>query len=137
MAREPLGDGLSVDREGYRLVELWSENRWDFDSRGNKTATAYYLRDPDGREFDVHAMRLDEDGNGIPAWEAGDFIFEAGDLAGVGTIAGCPVQCITPQSQMDCHVGYELPEKHRRDLERLYERFGVAYPEGIVFKGAG
>jgi lincosamide nucleotidyltransferase A/C/D/E len=53
--------------DGYALKELWSENRWVADSRGIKAPTAFVLRDAEGREFDAHAMRLDEQGNGIPA----------------------------------------------------------------------
>ena len=74
----------------------------------------------------MHAMRLDDQGNGIPAWEeAGGFIFKRQDLAGEGMIAGFAVKCLTPESQMLCHTGYELPDKQLRDLELLREKFGV------------
>ena len=119
-----------LNAEGYTTKILWEENRWDIDSGGKETATAFYLQAPDGREFDAHAMRLDDGGNGIPAWdEVEGFVFSKDDLAGVGTIAGFAVRCITPQSQMTCHAGYELPEKHLHDLERLNEKFGVPLPE--------
>lgn len=115
-----------LDNEGFELYELWSENQWAVDSYGNKTATAFVLQDPAGRQFDAHAMRLDEQGNGIPAWEAPDeFIFTKQNLSGVGTIEGVPVQCITPESQIACHVGYELPEVQNRDLVLLHEKFGL------------
>ena len=120
-----------LDWEGYGLEQLWSENRWDVDAQGVETATAFVLQDLQGRQFDVHAMRLDEQGNGIPAWEeAEDFVFTRQDLSGQGTIAGLAVQCITPESQVVCHTGYALPEKQARDLERLHEKFGVEYPSG-------
>jgi lincosamide nucleotidyltransferase A/C/D/E len=116
--------------EGYISKILWEENRWDFDSQGERTATAFYLQAPDGREFDTHALRIDQHGNGIPAWQAPeDFIFSKADLAGVGTINAFPVQCISAASQMKCHAGYELPQKHLRDLERLHERFDLPLPE--------
>ena len=44
-------------------------------------------------------------------------------------IAGFAVQCITPESQMLCHTGYELPDKQLRDLELLHIKFGVEYPD--------
>ncbi len=119
-----------LEREGYRLKELWSENRWDVDAQGVEIATAFVLQDAKGREVDVHAMRLDEQGNGIPAWEGEGLIFERQDLAGEGLIAGVAVRCITPEMQVACHTGYELPDAHRRDLELLHEKFGVAYPTG-------
>lgn len=115
--------------EGYRLKEIWSENRWVVNGDGIRTATAFVLNDSAGREFDAHAMRIDDQGNGIPTWEAGDFIFKKQDLAGQGVIAGFAVQCITPESQMVCHAGYELPEKQLCDLELLHEKFGVDYPD--------
>jgi lincosamide nucleotidyltransferase A/C/D/E len=122
--REHLG------RDGYRLKELWSENRWGVDAHGVETATAFVLQDSEGREFDAHAMRLDDRGNGIPAWEEAEgFIFKRQDLAGEGMIAGFAVQCLAPERQMLCHTGYELPDEQLRDLELLQEKFGVKYPD--------
>jgi lincosamide nucleotidyltransferase A/C/D/E len=119
-----------LNQEGWVLKELWSENRWAIDAHGNKTATAFVLQDLNEHEIDAHAMVLDDQGNGIPAWETaeGD-IFSRQDLAGVGLIAGCAVRCITPERQMLCHTGYELPEKQFSDLELLHEKFGVEYPD--------
>jgi len=122
----------SVD---YRLKELWSENRWAKDSEQNTIATAFVLHDLEGRELDVHAMNLDDRGNGIPAWDdAEDFIFKEQDLKGSGWINGVAVQCISPQSQMICHTGYALPDEQMRDLDLLHKKFGVVYPDGYLDK---
>jgi lincosamide nucleotidyltransferase A/C/D/E len=119
-----------LGRDGYSMKELWSENRWVKDAHETEIATAFVLHDSSGREFDVHAMRLDDGGNGIPAWEEAEgFIFNRQDLAGEGVIAGFAVQCITPKKQMLCHTGYELPDKQLLDLELLHEKFGVDYPD--------
>ena len=118
-----------MGRDGYGLKELWSENRWVIDGHGIKTATAFVLRDTEEHEFDAHAIRLDDQGNGVPAWrQAEGFIFKRQDLAGEGMIAGVPVKCITPEMQISCHMGYELPEKQWHDLKLLHEKFGVEYP---------
>jgi lincosamide nucleotidyltransferase A/C/D/E len=120
---------MLLGRDSYRLKELWSENRWTLDAHGRDIATAFVLRDSGGHELDVHAIRLDDRGNGVPTWEVSEgFIFRSQDLAGVGRITGFPVQCITPEMQMLCHTGYELPEKQLRDLELLHEKFGNEYP---------
>jgi len=111
--------------EGYGLKELWSENRWVLDAQGNETATAFVLHDSQGRELDVHAMWLDDEGNGIPAWEAEGFALTRQDLAGEGVIGGVVVRCLTPEMQLVCHMGYELPDKQLRDLALLHERFGI------------
>ncbi len=120
---------LLLGRDGYCLKEIWSENRWVVDAHGIETATAFVLQDSQGRELDAHAMRLDDRGDGIPAWEAGGFVFKRQDLAGEGVIAGVAVQCLTPEMQVLCHTGYELPDKQLCDLELLHEAFGVEYPE--------
>ena len=113
-------------QEGYRLREYWSENRWVVDAHGTEVPTAFFLQDAAGREVDVHAMRLDERGNGIPAW-ANDvgLVFKAVDLAGEGVIDGVAVRCLSPEMQMVCHTGYDLPDAQLRDVALLRERFGV------------
>lgn len=121
-----------LGRQGYTLKELWSENRWAIDAHEIKTATAFVLRDLDEHELDVHAMRFDEVGNGVPAWEKTEgFIFTQQDLAGVGMIAGFAVRCMSPENQMLCHTGYDLPDYQRCDLELLREKFGVELPEEL------
>ena len=116
--------------DGYHLKELWSENRWAIDAQGAQTATAFVLQDAAGRELDAHAMRFNERGNGVPAWEAPNgFIFKWQNLMGVGMIAGFAVQWITPEQQMLSHTGYALPETHLRDVVLLHEKFGVEYPD--------
>lgn len=121
---------------GYQMHELWSENQWVQDSQGNRIPTAFVLQDLQGRQLDVHAMDLDPKGDGIPAWaEADSFVFTAQELSGRGSIACVAVTCITPQSQVKCHLGYPLPDKQRQDLAHLQERFGVDIPKddsGIV-----
>ena len=126
-----------LGRDGYGLKDLWSENRWVIDAHGIETATAFYLEDSEGRQFDAHAMCLDDQGNGIPAWEEAEgFLFKRQDLAGEGRIAGFTVRCLTPEMQVLCHTGYELPEKQLLDLELLHEKFGVEYPDGYTRRGS-
>jgi len=120
-----------LGEDGFELDTLWSENQMAKDSSGNETATAFVLKDAEGREFDVHAIILDEQSNGIPAWDEDEtFIFTKEDLSGDGQVLGYVVGCITPVSQIVCHSGYEIPEKQINDLELLNEKFGVGYPDG-------
>ena len=120
-----------LGRDGYTLKELWSENLWDVDADGSQIATAFVLHDASGREVDVHAMRLDDRGRGIPAWDAEGRIFEKQDLSGEGLIGGFSVQCLSPEMQMLCHSGYELPTWQLPDLELLHQEFGVEYPDEL------
>jgi len=113
---------------GYTQAYLWEENRSAVDACGAEIPTAFVLRDAVGREVDVHALRLDDEGNGIPAWEAGGMVLLAQDLNAVGVIAGVPVVCFSAALQAACHVGYDLPEAHRLDMDRLRARFGSLSP---------
>jgi lincosamide nucleotidyltransferase A/C/D/E len=116
-------------RDGYRLKKLWSENSWVVNSHGTETPTAFVLQDSDGRELDVHAVRLDDRGNAIPAWTDDEgLVFTWEDLAGKGVIAGLAVQCLSPEMQLLCHSGYEIPDFQLADLELLRKKFGVEYP---------
>ena len=117
--------------DGYGLKELWSENRFVVDGDGVETATAFVLQDPSGRELDVHAMRVDEQGNGMPAWEAEGLILGSQDLAGKGVIDGTDVRCLSVEMQLLVHTGYELPEVQLRDLELLHREFGVELPDDL------
>jgi lincosamide nucleotidyltransferase A/C/D/E len=122
-----------LTQEGYELKELWSENLWTTDNAGNRIATAFVLRDQAGHELDAHAMRLDEQGNGVPAWEKGaGFVLTAQDLLGKGMVAGVAVRCHSAESQMVCHTGYLLPAYQWDDLNRLAEKFGIEIPAEIV-----
>jgi lincosamide nucleotidyltransferase A/C/D/E len=114
-----------LGRAGYGLKELWSENRWGVDSQGIEIPTAFVLQDAEGREVDVHAMRLDNGGNGIPAWAGEELVFRPEDLAGEGVIAGVAVRCISGEMQMLVHTGYDLPQEQMRDLTLLRKRLGV------------
>jgi lincosamide nucleotidyltransferase A/C/D/E len=119
-----------LSRDGYGLKELWSENSWVVGADGTETPTAFVLQDSEVREVDVHAMRLDNRGNGVPAWVDEGLVFKRKDLAGEGMIAGFAVRCISPDMQVLCHMGYDLPHVQLRDLELLHERFGAEYPNG-------
>jgi lincosamide nucleotidyltransferase A/C/D/E len=114
-----------LGRAGFGLMKLWSENRWVADSSGIKIPTAFVLHDSEGREVDAHAMRLDDEGDGVPAWADEAFVFKKEDLAGKGVIGDIPVRCITPEMQVLAHTGYELPREQLRDLELLYGEFGL------------
>jgi lincosamide nucleotidyltransferase A/C/D/E len=113
-----------LECDGYGLKEVWSENRQAIDAQGVKTATAFVLADGQGCEIDIHALVLDEQGKGIPAWDnAEGFIFRKEGLEGKGIIAGYSVKCISHEMQVLCHTGYEVPEKQLQDLELLHTKF--------------
>jgi lincosamide nucleotidyltransferase A/C/D/E len=116
--------------EGYLLDYLWEENNPVTDSYGNTVNTGFVLRDGSGRELDIHAMRLDAQGNGIPAWKAArGWIFSTQDLSGKGRIAGEAVRCFSPDMQRKAHTGYDLPDHQRCDLELLDRHIPQSSPK--------
>ena len=116
--------------DGYRLKQIWEENRWTTDSDQIQIPTAFVLRNPNSRELDAHAIRLDGQGNGVPVWEdPDDFIFSNQDLTTIGWIDGVAVKCITPEMQIRTHLGYQLPKEHQQDLALLHEKFGDDMPD--------
>jgi lincosamide nucleotidyltransferase A/C/D/E len=132
-----LADALA--EHGFTLTELWEENRWVAHPKrlpligrakgvGSEVATAFVVRTGTGQEFDVHVLRVDPSGAGLPAW-ATSLRFPAEALAGHGTIVGTPVRCLSAQMQMATHADYPLQAKDLQDLHRLHEHFGVAYLE--------
>ena len=120
---------LELDR--YDDFHLWEENRWDIDKENHQYPTAFYMLDNKEREFDVHAIRLDEEGNAIPQWALDDnnFLYTKADISATGKINGVPFPCITAEKQMLVHTGYELPETHQSDMKLIHEKFGVPYPK--------
>ena len=115
-----------LEQEGFHFAYLWEENRFVPDARGKSTATAFVWQDDAACEIDAHALRLDEMGNGIPAWLCAEgFRYPRESLAEKGVIAGVIVPCISPQMQLECHTGYELPDSQQQDLERIRAKFGV------------
>ena len=118
-----------LERDGYALKELWSENAWVVDSNGAEIPTAFVLHDAEGREVDAHAMYLDEQGKGVPAWAREGLVFSKEDLGGEGLIAGLPVRCLSVEMQVRAHTGYDLPPEQARDMELLRERLGVEFPQ--------
>ena len=109
-----------------RMREILSRAGFEF---AEGTATSFVLRDPVGREVDVHVVRFDEHGNGIYRMQSGeDWVYPAEGFDGRGKIGAFQVRCLSPAVQMLCHTGYKLCEKHIRDMDLLRERFGVDFP---------
>lgn len=86
------------------------------------------LGDAAGRLVDVHAIVVDEEGNGIYGpLERGD-MFSAASLTGRGLIAGEPVRCISPEAMIAYHSGYPLRPHDNQDVAALCRRFDLPVP---------
>jgi lincosamide nucleotidyltransferase A/C/D/E len=128
----------SLSERGFTLKEIWPENCWvphpepvaliGRQRPALEVATAFVLTDAVHRELDIHAVRFDEHGRGIPAWNS-DCVFPAEAFEGQGIIANTSVRCLSAETQMRSHTGYVLQEKGVHDLRLLHERFGIDYPD--------
>ena len=88
----------------------------------------FVLADGHGHEIDVHVIVLDEDGNGIYGPAENGEMYPVDALAGIGSIAGQTVKCISPRWTINFHSGYELKKKDYRDVSALCEKFGIELP---------
>jgi lincosamide nucleotidyltransferase A/C/D/E len=106
-----------LSERGFTLKLIWEQNRWapcpeplplvGPDRPTAEAATAFVLEDGSGRELDFHLVRLDEHGCWKPAWDT-DLAFPPEAFAGVGTVGGTRVRCLSAQMQMCTHAGYAL-----------------------------
>lgn len=83
----------------------------------------FVLGDEFGNLVDVHSYTFDEDGNNIFGVE-----YLPEHLTGEGTINGYKVKCISPETAVEFHTGYELDENDFRDVQALCERFKIPLP---------
>ena len=91
--------------------------------------TRCLVRDGRGREIDLHPLTFDASGDGLQAAPAGAYYrWPREGMAGVGTIGGRRVNCITAELQVRFHGSYEPDERDLADLELLRERLGVEIP---------
>lgn len=86
-----------------------------------------------GHQVDVHPVTFDEGGGGV--YRMGgtrSWVYPAEGFSGRGTVGGRPVRCLTPETQVLVHAGYELGEKDYLELHLLRERFGVEVPAELL-----
>jgi lincosamide nucleotidyltransferase A/C/D/E len=87
---------------------------------------SFVLVDGIGRQVDAHPVEFDANGDGLYVMDDGViWPYPAEGFSGRGRVAGRPVRCLSPATQVIVHAGYELTEKDFRELRLLNERFGV------------
>jgi lincosamide nucleotidyltransferase A/C/D/E len=91
--------------------------------------TALAVRHPDGREVDLHPVTPTADGGGDQELFAPDPPFHYGPPA-TGHLDGVEVSCVSAESQLRAHQGYEPQPEDRADVLALATRFGLPLPDG-------
>jgi lincosamide nucleotidyltransferase A/C/D/E len=107
------------DERGFTQQGVWRENRW-VDMEGVRWPTAFVVADGQGREVDVHVIDLGPDEAIIQYFDdPWPLPASVKAITGQGSIGGNAVPCVSKETQFAMHVGYPLPDAHRRDLELL------------------
>ncbi len=91
----------------------------------------YVLTDDHGHEVDLHAIVLDEHGNGILGPRERNAVYPAHSLTGKGVINGREVNCIAVEDLIAFHSGYELDKDDCRDVVALCEHFDIEVPAEV------
>ena len=88
----------------------------------------FVLADEKANEIDVHAIVLDEKGNGIYGPKENGQMYPADSLKGIGKIEGYSVRCISVVYQLESHCDYEIREKDVEDVLALCKKFKLSLP---------
>jgi lincosamide nucleotidyltransferase A/C/D/E len=112
-----------LEKAGYQLKELWSENCQVIDKQGITIDTAYVLHNAEGFEIDVHAFHFIED-QVIPDWDDTEgFQITKASLDYNGSIADVQVRCISAQLQFLFQTGYAMLDYQVQDMRMVNEKY--------------
>ncbi len=109
-----------LEARGYKDVERDDTSDWNF-----------VLGDDKGHEVDIHAVVLDENGNGVYGPKERDVIFPAASLTGEGKVNGIDVKCISAEYMVKFISPwlYKNRDKDFNDVSALCEKFKIALPD--------
>ena len=96
----------------------------------DEMSTRLELRDVRDRRIDFHPLVFDYQRNGRQYLPGGGYgLYPVKGLGGVGSIDGLRVRCLSPELQLQFHLGYEPDEDDRQDVALLCQQFGLAAPD--------
>lgn len=107
----------SLQAVGYALVE-------------DELPTRFVMCHETGLSIDFHPVYFDVQGDGIQQLQDGTpFHYPASGFMGQGTIEEMTVPCVTAETQLLCHLGYEPDAKDQHDMRLLGASFQLSLPE--------
>lgn len=115
-----------LEDDGYRVIRDW-------------LPTAVAFEHDDGRSVDLHPIEPTRDGGGDQIQLDGSRWHY--DAPATGVIDGREVVCVSLESQLRAHTGYEPDGTDFRDMRALHEAFGCELPDlyrsngGSVLRG--
>ena len=106
-----------VHSHGFDRKLEWSESE-PIQVEGVRFDSAFVDAHGDGRQIDVHVIDVDGEGAVIQFYKD-PWLLPPDTVAGIGTVEGMTVRCVSRAAQLVMHSSYELPEKHRGDIRLL------------------
>lgn len=114
-----------------QLRAIFRAPEWETTKDGMPVQLGFRRRDGVAVTFDL--VTLDHEGGATQQLYEGDawgsqFYFTPEGLSRKGTLGDRTVRCLTPELQVESHLGYEPDDGDRRDMTLLAERFGFPLP---------
>ncbi len=100
-----------------------------FIAREDELPTRLVLADARDRRLDLHPVTFDSAGGGIQRLQDGSsFRYPPTGFYGTGLVGAWPARCLSPETQLLCHTGYEPDEDDVCDVLALCRRFALPLP---------
>ncbi len=111
------------------LRQLLEFNGYEDVYRPDTRPWNFVMGDKLGREIDFHAVLFDASGNGLYGPPEKGVIYPAEALTGSARIGNKSISCISPQSLVKFHAGYQPDENDFKDVSAICVEFGIELPE--------
>ncbi|HEY7294940.1 MAG TPA: amino acid transporter [Dehalococcoidia bacterium] len=93
----------------------------------------FVVGDDAGHRIDFHTVAFDAEGGGLqPQPDGSTFRYPPEGFGATGLIGGEAVRCLSAETQLLCHQGYEPDDDDRHDVHLLAERFGLPLPKAYA-----
>jgi lincosamide nucleotidyltransferase A/C/D/E len=125
-SREHADLDLAVPSE-HLLAALAALRREGFEFKEEELPASVVYRHPDGREVDIHPVERTADGGGDQIRPDGTARWHY-DAPVTGRIGGRDVLCMSLETQLRGHVGYEPDDGDFADMGLLGRTFGCELP---------
>lgn len=109
--------GRWTEANGFARLHDWEESLY-VDLVAGRFSTAFVAGHDDGRELDVHGVRVGPD-DSVELATTDPWALPGDTLTGRGVIDGRDVACVSRAAQLAMHQGYDLPAHHVTDLQLL------------------
>ncbi len=107
-----------LDKNGYSVI-----------LRDDLSDIKFHYENDLGHEIDFTVIEFDSIGNGIFGPRENGEMNPAASFSGSGSIDGLKVGCVSPEFAIKFHLGYDMKQKDRDDVNVLCREFGIDVPK--------